>query len=159
MDTGIPSHVPGPFTYQGTARGRKPLLDDNGNPKMNYYHAIRASTANNQLLDPSTLTNMENEVEFDFCPFTREDLILHVKHKANAVGFRAIIPFADRNNKCYASTAFACCMSGISVKKASSGCPFKVTYVKQHQEGFYRMATEPQDTFLKHNHALPVDDD
>jgi hypothetical protein len=98
---------------------------------------------------------MPNEADFNFCPFTREDLIMHVKQRGLVAGFRPIIPFADRNNKYYASTAFACCMSGVSVRKNCTGCPFKVTYVKQHAEGFYRMATEYQDTFLKHNHSLP----
>ena len=114
----------------GNTRGRKPHLDEHGNPKMNYYHSIRASTANNRNLDPNSLVTMDNEKEYDFCPFTREDLIMYVKQKAGIAGFRAIIPFADRNNKYYASTAFACCMSGISLKKASSNCPFKLTYVK-----------------------------
>ena len=49
-------------------------------------------------------------------------------------------------------------MSGVSLKKVSSGCPFKLTYVKQHNEGFYRIATNKNDTFMMHNHSLPVED-
>lgn len=84
---------------------------------------------------------MQNEKDFDFCPFSRDDLIMQVKHKAHIAGFRAIIPFADRNNRFYNSSAFACCMGGSSMRKNSTNCPFKITYVKQHNEGFYRMAT------------------
>jgi hypothetical protein len=98
---------------------------------MNYYHAIRASTSCNLTgIDPITLTTMCNENEYNFHPFSRDDLIMGVKTKAYTAGFRAIIPFADRNNKYYSSTSFACCMGGVSVKKVSSNCPFKLTYVK-----------------------------
>ena len=114
----------------GSTRGRRPNVDDNGIPIMNYYHAIRASTSGLNDLDPSTLVTMANEKEFDFCPFSRDDLIMGVKHKAMEAGFRAIIPFADRNNRFYNSSAFACCMGGVSTKKNASNCPFKVTYVK-----------------------------
>lgn len=95
---------------------------------------------------------MKNEKDFDFCSYNRDELIGQVKTKAAIEGFRAIIPFADRNNRFYASTSFACCMAGVSQRKLSSNCPFKITYVKQHQEGFYRMATAITDSFLRHNH-------
>ena len=38
--------APGGIYYAGSQRGRKPMVDENGMPKMNYYHAIRASTVN-----------------------------------------------------------------------------------------------------------------
>jgi hypothetical protein len=96
---------------------------------MNYYHSIRASTTA-QNLDMAKMVTMENEKDFDFCPYTRDDLVMRVKQISGIAGFRAIIPFADRNNRFYASTAFACCMSGISIRKHASNCPWKVTYIK-----------------------------
>lgn len=132
----------------GTSRGRKPNLDDNGAPVMNYYHALRMSTSNFANIDKSTLVTMPNEKEFIDChPVIREELVRAVKNLANISGFRAILPFADRNNRYYASSSFACCMGGMSTeRKTSSGCPFKMTYVKHPQEGFYKISTAEADT-------------
>jgi hypothetical protein len=46
-----------------------------------------------------------------------------------------------------------------TAKKASSNCPFKVTYIKQHSEGFYKISREIQDTQIKHNHKLPLENE
>ena len=46
---------------------------------MNYYHALRASTAGLTQNDLSKLVRMVNEADFEFCPFTREDLVMCVK--------------------------------------------------------------------------------
>jgi hypothetical protein len=94
-------------------RGRKPTIDEEtGMPKMNYYHSLKVSTVSGRDLDPTTLTTMPNERDFDFTPFSREELIMSVKQRAHIAGFRAIIPFADKNNRFYHSTAFACCLGG-----------------------------------------------
>ena len=117
----------------GTSRGRKPNMDDTGAPVMNYYHALRMSTSNQNFasIDKSTLISMPNENDFDCHPVIRDDLVRAVKNLAHIAGFRAILPFADRNNGRYASSSFACSMGGMSMnKKTASGCPFKVTFVK-----------------------------
>ena len=83
-----------------------------------------------------------------------------VKSLALHSGFRAILPFADRNNRILASTSFTCCMGGMSsVRKVSSACPFKVTYIKRHDnDNFYLMSQSSNASFLRHNHPLPIDD-
>ena len=80
---------------------------------------------------------MPNEKDFEnLHPATRDKLVVKGKNFAIVAGFRVILPLADRNNLYYASSSFACCMDGISNgKKNSSGCPFKVTYVRHPQDG------------------------
>lgn len=126
-----------------------------------YYHSIRESTTNLQDLDPTKLVTMDNELAYSTIkPTTREQLVVMVKGLALHSGFRAIIPFADRNNKNLHSTCFTCCMGGVSgVRKVSSSCPFKVTYVKKLLETpFYVMSTAPTESFLRHNHPLPIEE-
>eukprot|EP00347_Sterkiella_histriomuscorum_P005450 403356570 len=70
-------------------------------------------------------------------------------------GFKAIIPFTDRNNRMSTSTAFCCSLAGQSARKKSTNCPFKVTYTKNFQDQYYRM----EDNFQsQHNHGLPIED-
>jgi hypothetical protein len=101
---------------------------------------------------------MPNEQDFDFFPPTRDDLIYQVKQKSFNAGFRAIIPFADRNNRFQHSTSFACCLGGMSsIRKSTTNCPFKATYVRLMNENFYRLSRS-ENSFLMHNHPLPINE-
>lgn len=89
---------------------------------------------------------------------TREELIFKIKAISQQVGFRAILPFADRHNQVYHSTCFTCGKGGLSQKQGATFCPFKVTFIKQLSEGLYRMSMAESDSFLFHNHPLPVEE-
>ena len=58
-------------------------MDVNGNPVMNYYQSLIASTTNLTDEDINKLIKMNNEADFDFCPVTRDELVMCVKYKAS----------------------------------------------------------------------------
>ena len=91
--------------------------------------------------------------EFNIVVETREQLIHSVKSIAARIGFKAIIPFSDRNNRQTATSYFCCSLSGVSSKRTSTNCPFKLTYTKSIQDPFYRLQ---QDHTSHHNHKLPI---
>ena len=91
--------------------------------------------------------------EFNIVVETREQLIHSVKSTAARIGFKAIIPFSDRNNRQTATSYFCCSLSGVSSRRTSTNCPWKLTYMKSIQDPFYRM--QPDYT-SHHNHGLPV---
>ncbi len=53
------------------------------------------------------------------------------------------------------STTFCCSLAGESVRKKSTNCPFKVTYVKNFNDAYYTLL--PNFTHF-HNHSLPIDE-
>ena len=90
---------------------------------------------------------------FDFQTQSRDELIHNLKVVAANAGFKAIIPFTDRNNRISTSTAFCCSLAGTSNRKKSTNCPFKVGYIKYQAEQVYKL--QP-DHFPYHNHILPI---
>jgi hypothetical protein len=106
-------------------------------------------------LDKSTMTETPNFHEFNINVETREQLIHSVKSLAARVGFRAILPFSDRCNRTTAITYFCCSMSGSSARKASTNCPFKLTYMKTYLEPVYKLQA---DYTSYHNHKLPLEE-
>ena len=49
-------------------------------------------------------------------------------------------------------------MGGMSsMRKCTTNCPFKATYVRLLNEGFYRLAKN-ENSFLLHNHPLPINE-
>ena len=77
--------------------------------------------------------------DFKISAETREQLIHTVKTIAAKIGFKAIIPFSDRNNRTTATSYFCCSLSGVSSRKQSTNCPFKLTYMKTINDPYYRL--------------------
>lgn len=86
---------------------------------------------------------------------SRDELIHVFKSIAAKKGFKAIIPFTDRNNRMSTSTTFCCSLAGQSIRKKSTNCPFKVTFSKNFNDQYYLMMP---NFFQYHNHRLPIDD-
>jgi len=53
------------------------------------------------------------------------------------------------------STTFCCSLAGQSIRKKSTNCPFKVTYVKNFNDQYYTLLP---NFFSAHNHTLPIED-
>jgi hypothetical protein len=53
------------------------------------------------------------------------------------------------------STTFCCSLAGQSIRKKSTNCPFKVSYVKNFSDQYYTMLP---NYFSAHNHTLPIED-
>ena len=72
-------------------------------------------------------------------------------------GFKALCPYNDTSNKLYTCITMMCALCGsLTLKKNSTNCPFKLTYIKLHHELNYRLVGFPQ-SFVHHNHSLPIE--
>ncbi len=141
--------------YVPKRRGRRPkhLLEPG---QMSYYHSVKQSIMNPAPTPSHLITETPNFHEFkQIVVETRENLVHCVKSMAARIGFKAIIPFSDRNNRQTATSYFCCSLSGVSSKRTSTNCPWKITYTKSIQDPMYRC--QP-DVTSYHNHPLPVID-
>ena len=67
--------------------------------KNNYYLSIKKATSGAIPLNYDSLTETPEFLEFDFACQQRDELIHLFKTVAAKKGFKAIIPFTDRNNR------------------------------------------------------------
>ena len=135
--------------------GRKPKNYDPFNPNAcnSYYLSIKRAVNGYVNIPEKDKVETPNFHEFNMVVQTREQLIHTVKSTAARIGFKAIIPFSDRNNRHTATSYFCCSLSGSSVRKVATNCPFKLTYTKSVTDPLYRL----QNDFRSfHNHPLPV---
>ena len=103
-------------------------------PKNTYYFSIKQATSGEAPLDKEALIETIEFDDFRTQCTTRDELIHVFKSIAAKKGFKAIIPFTDRNNRLSTSTTFCCSLAGESIRKKSTNCPFKVTYVKNFND-------------------------
>ena len=133
-----PSMFPYPVR-RGRGRGRA-SYNVNNNGQLSYYYQIKQSIMNPQ---PIPLEHQHETPNFDkfkeIAVETRENLVHCVKSLAASIGFKAIIPFSDRNNRQSATSYFCCSLSGVSSKRTNTSCPWKLTYTKVIQDPVYRL--------------------
>lgn len=83
-------------------RGRPPKSGwaDDGVPKSSYYFSIKQATSGELPIDKDSLIETPYFQDFENCLCQSRDELIHVfKSIAAKKGFKAIIPFTDRNNK------------------------------------------------------------
>ncbi|CDW80092.1 UNKNOWN [Stylonychia lemnae] len=138
-------------------RGRPPKngYSDENQPKNTYYFSIKQATSGAIPIDYNSLVDTPEFQDFNFLSQSRDELIHLFKTVAAKKGFKAIIPFTDRNNRMSTSTSFCCSLAGQSARKKSTNCPFKVTYTKNFADQYYKLEN---NFFSQHNHTLPIDE-
>jgi hypothetical protein len=123
--------------------------------KNTYYFSIKQATSGEMPIERESLVETVGFDDFKFLCSTRDELIHVFKSIAAKKGFKAIIPFTDRNNRMSTSTTFCCSLAGQSIRKKSTNCPFKVTYVKNINDHYYNILP---NFFQYHNHGLPIEE-
>lgn len=90
-------------------------------------------------LEMTNLVETPHFENFNFMCESRDSLIAQIKKVSAISGFKAIIPYTDRNNKFSTSITFSCCLASICQRKRATNCPFKITYIKYNGEQYYKL--------------------
>jgi hypothetical protein len=88
------------------------LFSQYGPPKNSYYASIKYATSGQFLIDRDSLVDTIAFTDFNFLSSSRDELIHIFKSIAAKKGFKAIIPFTDRNNRMSTSSTFCCSLAG-----------------------------------------------
>ena len=119
---------------------------------MRLRRICKINPINLEMVRPTDeLVETPDLADFNFTSKSRITLIEEMKNLSMTRGFKSIIPISDKNTGHGGiKTTFGCNMSGVTMRKLTTRCPFRMEYKKEHEHAYFVL----KEMYPYHNHTL-----